>query len=109
MLTIDGRCDEPHCSKDMYRMVGHCRNCGTGDILLLFTRGHETRPLTCPGCGSYREVRSDRLATDDEFPGAPPVPAAEDSTDVELQAATDVDGYFDAVPAAEATGGDDKP
>jgi hypothetical protein len=77
MLTIDGRCEDPYCSNDMYRMVGHCRNCGTGDILLLFTSGHETRPLTCPVCGCYHEVCSDRLATDDEFPEASPVPVAE--------------------------------
>jgi hypothetical protein len=73
MLTIDGRCKDKTCApKDIYRMIGRCHNCGTRDILMLFTAGHETRPLTCPVCGCYREVSSERLAIPDEFPEAEP-------------------------------------
>jgi hypothetical protein len=100
MLTIDGRCDDPHCSKDMYRMVGHCRNCGTGDILLLFTSGHRRRPLTCPVCGCYREVCSDRLATDDEFPDPKEMASLDRLSESER-------GTWLDRAAAEATGDDD--
>ena len=76
MLTIDGRCSDPHCSGDMYRMVGHCTNCGTKGILVLHTKGHEARDKDCPVCGCTRAMRSDRLATDDEFPeAAAPLPS----------------------------------
>jgi hypothetical protein len=70
MLTIDARCDDLNCSPDIYRMIGHCTNCGTKDILVLHTRGHKARDKDCPVCGCHGVVRSDRLATDDEFPAA---------------------------------------
>lgn len=70
MLTIDARCHDPNCSPDMYRMIGHCRNCGIKGILVLHTRRHEARDKDCPICGCVRAVSSDRLATDDEFPAA---------------------------------------
>lgn len=74
MLTIDERCSHPRCYEpNIYRMVGACRNCGTGDILVLLTAGHEAHGSAssfgyrCPVCGC-RDVRVSRLATDDEFP-----------------------------------------
>jgi hypothetical protein len=54
----------------MYRMIGHCRNCGTKDVLVLHSKGHEARDKSCPICGCDRAVSSDRIATDDEFPAA---------------------------------------
>lgn len=71
MLTIDDRCSHRDCTqKGIYRMVGSCLNCGTDNILLLITEGHEkpTR-AECPTCGC-RDVSPMRLATEDEIPSA---------------------------------------
>lgn len=40
MLTKDVRCGDSTCAhKDIYRMVGACSNCGSKDVLMLFTVG----------------------------------------------------------------------
>lgn len=66
---IDGRCTHLRCSEpDVYRMVGHCGNCGSGPYLILLTAGHEkSNEEQCPKCGC-RKVRCERLAADDELP-----------------------------------------
>lgn len=76
MLTIDARCTMRQCEhkKDIYRMVGHCSNCGTDNILILVSAGHEaprsmSSPENCPICGCAK-VGADRIATDDEIPEA---------------------------------------
>lgn len=73
MLTVDDRCStcERQGKTNIYRMVGKCFNCGTGDILMLFTAGHEcySTQQKCPVCGC-RRLHADRLATPDEIPVA---------------------------------------
>lgn len=76
MLTIDDRCHHPRCDEqNIYRMVGSCRNCGTEDILVLYSAGHPatgtgaSSGLQCPVCG-VRDVRTNRLATPDEVPAS---------------------------------------
>jgi hypothetical protein len=70
MLTVDRRCDDRICvHKGIYRMVGSCFNCGTKDVLVLFTAGHETHKVDCPVCGC-KHVQHFRLATEDEIPAA---------------------------------------
>lgn len=71
MVMTDDRCSHRSCtSKGMYRMVGVCRNCGTEDVLMLFTEGHEKRNGDCPTCGVRDSVMPQRLATEDEIPVA---------------------------------------
>jgi hypothetical protein len=74
MLTIDARCNHPRCNeKNIYRMVGSCRNCHTEDILVLYSAAHDSMGTygwdghPCPVCG-VRQVRVSRLATPDEIP-----------------------------------------
>lgn len=70
MLTVDDRCTVRTCGdKNIYRMIGKCLNCGAGDLLMLFTEGHETRNGRCPVCGCDK-VSPSRLATKDETPEA---------------------------------------
>ena len=70
MLTIDSRCNDPGCSQNIYRMVGSCSNCGTEDILILYSERHEAAySRQCPVCGCSR-VTPKRLATEDEIPEA---------------------------------------
>jgi ssDNA-binding Zn-finger/Zn-ribbon topoisomerase 1 len=71
MITIDKRCDCKDCierTTDIYRMVGHCQNCGQRDILMLFRSGDKAGNGDCPVCGNWRSVSADRLATPDEIP-----------------------------------------
>jgi hypothetical protein len=78
LATIDGRCHCGRCkgrTEDIYRMVGHCHNCGAKPFLLLFRAGDPARPLDCPTCGKWYGVHTDRLATPDEIPAAA-LPAA---------------------------------
>lgn len=77
MITVDARCKrDGHERDNIYRMVGHCTNCGTADVLLLITEGHEaprTNNARCPvcGCSGYKGgIHPDRLATADEIPVA---------------------------------------
>lgn len=73
MNTVDGRC---HCSRcverteEIYRMVGSCSNCGTGDILVIYRAGDRKADQDCPVCLCPHTVRSysQRLATPDEVP-----------------------------------------
>jgi predicted nucleic-acid-binding Zn-ribbon protein len=66
--SVDARCPDKWCtSKDVYRMVGTCVNCGNTDIIVLYTSGHVARDATCPACGCER-VTAKRLATPDEVP-----------------------------------------
>lgn len=74
MLTVSALCMCVRCTSrtgEIYRMVGACSNCGTKDILILFRAGDQTREVECPVC-KVRQVRSIRLATDDEIPAATP-------------------------------------
>ena len=71
MLTVDARCGCSLCegrTTDMYRMVGHCSNCGAKPILILNRSGDKAAPVDCPTCGAYDRVTQDRLATPDEIP-----------------------------------------
>lgn len=64
---VDRRCTHHRCTeKNVYRMVGHCTNCGAKPLLVLISARHEVpTESACPKCGCYA-VRCDRLATDDE-------------------------------------------
>lgn len=80
MITVDGRCDCAKCkarTESIYRMIGTCTNCGSTPILMLFRAGDPTADQDCPVCGKRHGVRSQRLATADEFPEADPVLPAE--------------------------------
>src|ERR1035437_2438586 len=71
MLTVSGICacqKYEDRTKDIYRMVGTCLNCGTKDILMLFRAGDSASNLDCPVCGNWKKVSARRLATDDEIP-----------------------------------------
>lgn len=77
MLTVDNRCTMPSCAhgKTIYRMVGHCTNCGAQDVLVLLSGGHSVGSWQpeCPvcGCEGYNGgIHLDRLATEDEIPAA---------------------------------------
>ena len=74
MLFIDKRCTYRGCAHKtgVYRMVGRCVNCGTENILVMFTEGHRKGDADCPVCGVYWGVKSTtmRLATPDEIPVA---------------------------------------
>jgi len=52
-------------------MIGRCYNCGTENILILFSAGHEHSKQTCPVCKCWWQVYPQRLATPDEIPEAP--------------------------------------
>jgi hypothetical protein len=70
---IDGRCGCDKCeerAQDVYRMVGHCMNCGARPILILYRSGANAADKDCPICGGYWRVHPDRLATADEIPAA---------------------------------------
>lgn len=69
MLTADFRCSRcQEQGRGIYRMVGHCLNCKTEDVLMLFSETHEALGgMTCPKCGTSN-LRAQRLATDDEIP-----------------------------------------
>ena len=75
MITISKRCICAKCEASgrdgMYRMVGHCTNCGQGDILILYREGDKAAKADCPVCGNWWSVTPDRLATPDEIPAAP--------------------------------------
>ena len=62
---IDQRCNHRHHDGDtrVYRMSGHCTNCGTRPLVGLFTAGHESTGYhgPCPACGC-RSVQWDKLA-----------------------------------------------
>jgi len=69
---VDARCHHRDCeTKNAYRMIGSCYNCGTKPVLGLFTTGHEKRNGVlgedCPVCGT-RNLHWTRLATPDEIP-----------------------------------------
>lgn len=68
---VDARCRHHRCTeKNVYRMVGHCTNCGAKPLLVLISAGHSVPTgEACPKCGCY-DVRCDRLATDDELPSS---------------------------------------
>lgn len=73
MLTVDARCGCCWCearTTDMYRMVGHCYNCGAKPILILNRSGDKAGLVDCPTCGAYDRVTQDRLATPDEIRAA---------------------------------------
>lgn len=73
MLTVDGRCGCSQCEErtgNIYRMVGHCTNCGTEPVLMLFRAGDPKCDLDCPECGVWKAIHPDRKATDDEIPAA---------------------------------------
>ena len=74
MLTVDARCFCQRCEGDgrpnIYRMIGHCFNCGQKPILILNREGDRAGKLTCPTCGVWNAVYQDRLATPDEIPAA---------------------------------------
>ena len=82
MLTVSGVCKCSRCEisgrDGIYRMVGHCTNCGQRDVLMLFRQGDKATGLDCPTCGmrgfSWQGVLPDRLATEDEIPAAEPYP-----------------------------------
>lgn len=68
---IDARCGCPRCEArtgDVYRMVGHCANCGADGILILYRKGDQAARQDCPICGCTWSVVADRLATADEIP-----------------------------------------
>ena len=76
-MTVSGICKCHRCESserpNIYRMVGHCENCGQGDILMLFREGDRKANLDCPRCGAqghgtFGGVHPDRLATEDEIP-----------------------------------------
>ena len=78
MLTVSGICMCTKCTSrtgNIYRMVGHCWNCGAKDILMLYRSGDKAAPLDCPVCGNCKSVHASRLATDDEIPAAEPNPS----------------------------------
>ncbi len=74
MLFVDHRCHARECEgmTGAYRMVGKCINCGTEDILVMFTEQHEKQDSDCPVCKCRDEVKAFtmRLATPDEIPVA---------------------------------------
>lgn len=73
MLTVSGKCMCDRCearTKDIYRMVGYCTNCGTQPILMIFRAGDKKHDLDCPACGVRRSVRPQRLAAPYEIPEA---------------------------------------
>ena len=64
---VDHRCNHPsHENDGVYRMSGHCVNCGTAPLVGLFTAGHDRfgKGGPCPACGC-RQVQWDKLADDD--------------------------------------------
>lgn len=68
---VDARCGCSSCvtrTKDVYRMIGHCANCGTEPILVLYRKGDQAALKDCPVCGCWHAVQADRLATPDEIP-----------------------------------------
>jgi hypothetical protein len=68
---VDRRCSHRSCGgKSIYRMVGFCRNCGSGPLLMLFTSGHQASPGECPLCGCCDAVYPERLAAEEEIPAA---------------------------------------
>ncbi len=73
MLTVDGRCFCSRCeerTKNMYRMVGKCWNCGTEPILVLYREGDPAASVDCPVCGNRNKVHTTRLATAEEIPAS---------------------------------------
>lgn len=71
MLTVSGKCMCNKCeqrTKDIYRMVGYCINCGQKDVLGIFRAGDRAARLDCPVCGNWGSLRWSRLATPDEIP-----------------------------------------
>ncbi len=73
MITVDGRCFCDDCerrTKNVYRMVGRCGNCGQDSMLMLFRDGDKTHNLNCPVCGCWSTVIPLRLASEDEIPDA---------------------------------------
>lgn len=73
MLTVSGKCMCDRCegrTQNIYRMIGHCRNCGATPILMIFRAGDKTHDLDCPLCENWHCVHPDRLATDEEIPVA---------------------------------------
>ena len=75
MMTVSRLCMCAQCTErtgDIYRMVGHCRNCGARPIPILYRSGDRAGDADCPKCGNYNSVSPDRLATDDEIPEATP-------------------------------------
>lgn len=77
MLTVSGICMCDKCesrTKNIYRMIGVCYNCGTKDIFMLFRSGDPKASLDCPVCGNWHGVHAQRLATADEIPASDPVP-----------------------------------
>ena len=68
---VDARCGCSRCvarTENVYRMMGHCVNCGANNILILYREGDEAARQDCPMCGNWRSVTPDRLATADEIP-----------------------------------------
>ena len=68
-LEVDGRCVCASCAartKDFYRMVGVCVNCGSTPIIMTFRVGDRTQYLTCPVCRTSRTVQPQRLLKFDE-------------------------------------------
>lgn len=56
----------------IYRMVGSCSNCGTKNILILYSVGQKIDDIDCPVCGCYHTIirLSQRKATESEIPVA---------------------------------------
>ena len=74
VITIDARCMCQKCekrSKDIYRMIGSCSNCGSKNLLILFRAGDRACSQDCPVCRCWGTVGPYRLATADEIPEAP--------------------------------------
>jgi hypothetical protein len=67
---IDERCTLPRCAEAasglVYRMAGHCQNCGAKPLVGLFSAGHEHGydGGPCPACGC-RKIRWTELADSD--------------------------------------------
>lgn len=73
MITVSGKCVCAKCearTSDVYRMVGWCRNCLVGPVLMIFRAGDPVVALDCPECGCWHTVIAKRRATDDEIPEA---------------------------------------
>jgi len=77
LVLIDCRCGHPRCDEQgVYRMAGHCTNCGRTGLIGLFTAGHQVANGVlgrgqCPSCGN-QTCYWDRLATPDEVPEGGP-------------------------------------
>ena len=74
-LAVDARCFCSRCeaySHGTYQMIGHCRNCGQGNVLIVIRQGDRaprSYGVKCPVCGTGGYgggIVADRLAGPDE-------------------------------------------